>query len=343
MLSKEIELALLSIVEKNINLEHKFKKYEIDAYIKSLRDNVFFNIIEKKLINLDRCNMKLLMNAIFNNDYYNSHIINVYAKHHLKNIDNNISNEGKKIILEYLEIYNNNINFTRQEYTNISNDILKLKIYYDKLFIPLFYNIKINNDSYEDKVLFTKIFQKYNLLDIWYINDVSDASIHFHNILTGNNKDIIGEIFCILIDLTEKYNKINILNKNISEKYNNIESKSKTKIKQIKTENLDDNKKKTKSKEIIKKKVSDSVKKRIAGKQYYKCNNKIETKLYGLENYKCVLWQKDDENKGSFDESGYEIDHIKEFSLSKDNSEENLQALCLMCHKTKTKRFLNKK
>lgn len=50
MLSKEIELALLSIVEKNINLEHKFKKYEIYAYIKSLRDNVFFNIIEKKLM-----------------------------------------------------------------------------------------------------------------------------------------------------------------------------------------------------------------------------------------------------------------------------------------------------
>ena len=50
------------------------------------------------------------------------------------------------------------------------------------------------------------------------------------------------------------------------------------------------------------------------------------------------LWEKQGGNKGSFDESGYEIDHIIEYSLTGNDSIENLQALCSMCHKTKTKR-----
>ena len=33
---------------------------------------------------------------------------------------------------------------------------------------------------------------------------------------------------------------------------------------------------------------------------------------------------------GIFDESGYEIDHIEEFSINNNDSDENLQALCLM-------------
>ena len=88
-------------------------------------------------------------------------------------------------------------------------------------------------------------------------------------------------------------------------------------------------------------KVTESVKKRIAGKQFYTCGNKPHSNLKGLENYLCPLWQKSIKS-GSFDESGYEIDHIQEFAISGNDSEDNLQALCKSCHSVKTKRFMNK-
>lgn len=91
--------------------------------------------------------------------------------------------------------------------------------------------------------------------------------------------------------------------------------------------------------------LTEANKKFIAGKQYYKCANNPKTSLKGLENYKCPLWQKSDLTiNGSFDESGYEIDHINEFSVCFDDSENNLQALCKNCHSVKSKKFLmNKK
>lgn len=87
--------------------------------------------------------------------------------------------------------------------------------------------------------------------------------------------------------------------------------------------------------------LTESVKKRICGKQYYKCANKPGLNLTGLELYICPLWNQNGDNKGSFDESGYNIDHIEEFSINQNNDESNLQALCIMCHAVKTKRFLS--
>lgn len=86
--------------------------------------------------------------------------------------------------------------------------------------------------------------------------------------------------------------------------------------------------------------VSDSTKKLVAGKQRYKCANKPGNNLKGLDGYNCVLWNKSD---GSFDQAGYEIDHITELSISNNNSIENLQALCVSCHRVKTKYFLRDK
>jgi hypothetical protein len=80
--------------------------------------------------------------------------------------------------------------------------------------------------------------------------------------------------------------------------------------------------------------------------------------LIGLEKYKCPLWKYDDLNlKGSFDNSGYEIDHITlslsgqvmleavlpsitEHCIDQNDDMDNLQALCKMCHSVKTKKFL---
>ncbi len=85
--------------------------------------------------------------------------------------------------------------------------------------------------------------------------------------------------------------------------------------------------------------VSIATKKQIAGSQYFKCNNKPNSNLRGLENYNCPLWQINGENKGCFDRAGYEIDHVIEHCISKDDDMENLQALCIMCHSVKTKKF----
>ena len=48
-------------------------------------------------------------------------------------------------------------------------------------------------------------------------------------------------------------------------------------------------------------------------------------------------------NGGNFDDSGYEFDHIDEFSITKNNDESNIQALCPCCHSFKTRRFRKNK
>ena len=57
-----------------------------------------------------------------------------------------------------------------------------------------------------------------------------------------------------------------------------------------------------------------------------------------LSDYSCLLWHYQD---GSFDQSGYEFDHIDEYSITNNNTLENIQALCPMCHSVKTKKFKN--
>src|ERR1044071_3370307 len=94
---------------------------------------------------------------------------------------------------------------------------------------------------------------------------------------------------------------------------------------------------------MSKRKVSESMKKSVAGRQFYKCANSPGSKVLGTSDYKCPLWEKEGSNKGSFDESGYEIDHIVEHSISGNDNIENVQALCKMCHSVKTRIFMRTK
>jgi hypothetical protein len=72
--------------------------------------------------------------------------------------------------------------------------------------------------------------------------------------------------------------------------------------------------------------VTESQKKRVAGRQRFKC-------AASVPEYTCPL-------KGEpFDESGYEIDHIKELRDGGTNDLANLQALCVSCHRVKTSRM----
>ena len=51
------------------------------------------------------------------------------------------------------------------------------------------------------------------------------------------------------------------------------------------------------------------------------------------------MWKMPDQH-GSFDEGGYDIGHIIEHAVSKDDDVKNLQALCKTCHSVKTRRFM---
>ena len=87
--------------------------------------------------------------------------------------------------------------------------------------------------------------------------------------------------------------------------------------------------------------IAESLKRIILEEQSYKCANHPTAQLRGLGDYKCPYWR--GPNNGSFDESGYVIGHIIEYSLTRDNRKENLQALCYCCHKVKTMNFLRNK
>jgi len=77
--------------------------------------------------------------------------------------------------------------------------------------------------------------------------------------------------------------------------------------------------------------LTKSQKENVAARQYFKCAATVK-------DYTCPLWAKATEDKGCFGEEKYHIDHIHELWEGGDDSEDNLQALCLSCHAVKTKR-----
>jgi len=86
--------------------------------------------------------------------------------------------------------------------------------------------------------------------------------------------------------------------------------------------------------------IPDEIKKEILRIQDYKCANRPDRPATNLKDYPCLLWQS---NNGNFDEASYQYDHINEYSLSKDSSAQNIQALCPNCHAVKTRRFMRNK
>ncbi len=82
--------------------------------------------------------------------------------------------------------------------------------------------------------------------------------------------------------------------------------------------------------------MTEAQKKKIAARQDFICANKPNQVNAGLENYDCPFWKYRD---GRFDESGYDIDHIKELGDNGEDLPDNCQALCLCCHRVKTSRF----
>ena len=82
--------------------------------------------------------------------------------------------------------------------------------------------------------------------------------------------------------------------------------------------------------------ISKNIKEEIIRNQDSKCNNSPDKSI--LFGYECPFWKW---NQGIVDSSGLEFDHIEEWSLTKNNKIQNIQGLCVCCHKMKTKIFMN--
>lgn len=78
----------------------------------------------------------------------------------------------------------------------------------------------------------------------------------------------------------------------------------------------------------------------VAGGQYYRCANKPNSNINGLGGYCCPLWRRFDD-EGSFDQSGYVIDHVTNINVNKNDHVRNLRALCRSCHFIKMNRAIN--
>ena len=72
-------------------------------------------------------------------------------------------------------------------------------------------------------------------------------------------------------------------------------------------------------------------------RQNNKCANTLDKHAIGLKGYACPLWII---YGGTFEESGYEKDHIVEVCQGGTNDIDNIQLLCASCHSVKTKRFI---
>lgn len=141
------------------------------------------------------------------------------------------------------------------------------------------------------------------------------------------------------LKLMEKSKKIDEIEENNRKLKNSITLLEKT-INSIKNVEISKNEH-TPTSSKQQRKVSEATKKLVVGKQFYKCANNPLADLNNLENYVCPLWTKSDKKiRGNFDECGYEIDHIQEFSVTGNDNIDNLQALCKNCHSVKTRTFL---
>jgi len=85
--------------------------------------------------------------------------------------------------------------------------------------------------------------------------------------------------------------------------------------------------------DTVKRHIPKHIMNAVLKRQDNKCANSIK-------DYQCLLWKI---NNGNFDEAGYQFDHINEYCLTKDNSLDNIQALCPNCHSVKTKKFRKNK
>lgn len=93
---------------------------------------------------------------------------------------------------------------------------------------------------------------------------------------------------------------------------------------------------------LRRKAIPKATRKRVVTRQHNRCANSPQNVAIGCKQYNCPLWALA-ERDGTFDEAGFEIDHIVEVSHGGCDEPDNLQALCPSCHRVKTRRFRTNK
>jgi hypothetical protein len=120
-----------------------------------------------------------------------------------------------------------------------------------------------------------------------------------------------------------------------SEEESHAPQKKKKERKPTKKEHKPIKKGKTHMKNESSRYISIKIKNEVRWRQMGKCNN-IPTHP-ALPQYECPFWKW---NNGIIDASGMEFDHIQEWVITRNNESENIQGLCVCCHKMKTKMFM---
>src|SRR4051812_17346312 len=86
---------------------------------------------------------------------------------------------------------------------------------------------------------------------------------------------------------------------------------------------------------------------KMADKQFFKCANKPGSNIEGLTEYKCPLWDKNDNTRGSFDKHEYKVDYKyrslpENFETIEDFIDDSY-VLCESCYiKAKKRRYAHK-
>ncbi len=81
--------------------------------------------------------------------------------------------------------------------------------------------------------------------------------------------------------------------------------------------------------------LSQYLRENVLKKQRYTCANKPGNNCVGCEGFLCPKWS-ETEYRGTFNTDGIQFDHVKPLSISHNNEEYNIQALCPSCHAHKT-------
>ena len=309
-----------------------------------------------------------IRNGILGNDVVNSGTLYPHYLQNLKQLDY-MTQENQNKINQCLQSLNINYVLNHNLYEQIKTKTKLEYNNYERLILEIHFKVMIHKVFFvwkSDPTLFLPDIMAYNNIISKYdrtfipLDDYLKTSSVILNILDRSvNIDDVSKLFKFIESLIMKYAEIKIIKNVIVNKFVKSNDTKKPSVKKVEIDapNVSETKKvetsapkvkkvsdtkKPKTTATVLRNVSDAKKKMVAGKQFFKCANTPNSNIERLESYDCPLWKIVGKNAGSFDESGYDIDHIVEHSLTMDDSIDNLQALCKMCHSVKTKRFLIK-
>ena len=197
---KNIELFVLFFKQKIEKSENKLPYFEIGSW-KSLESDILYEI-KNNLLENDK---NIFHNNILNSIDINKNDLNPFVIDSIKQAQI-ISESGKEIIINFMNIINTNIDIINIKNTSI------LKFYFRKLFIPILEKWRVSNfkDIYYDIDKFNEIT---NILNIKYIPDMNMIN-YYSKIIFIDDINLILKMISFFENLKKIYSKSNELKSN---------------------------------------------------------------------------------------------------------------------------------